>query len=191
MFERFTDRARRAMTLANQEAQRLGHDHIGTEHLLLGLAKEGSGTAAIVLHNFNVDLSTLRQQVEQLAHGPSRNPLPKRLQPSERYKRVLDTAIQEAAALGHNYVGTEHLLLGLLHLDDGTAARVFARLKLNLEDVRNAVLNLLGRAPVSTDKLLETAMKDLSLQLADEQCDTAHVRAIAEALITAGWRPQQ
>src|SRR6476659_5949000 len=155
------------------------------------MAKEGSGTAAVVLHNFNADLSKIRQQVEQLAHEPSRNPIPKTLRHSDRYKRVLDNAIQEAAALGHNYVGTEHLLLGLLYLADGTAARVLSGLDLKLEDVRTAVLNLLGRAPVSTDALLEAAMKDLSLQLADEQIDPGKVRAIAEALITAGWRPQQ
>jgi ATP-dependent Clp protease ATP-binding subunit ClpC len=191
MFERFTDRARRAMTLANQEAQRLVHDHIGTEHLLLGLVKEGSGTAAIVLREFKVDLVKVRQQVEQHAHGPSRPPLPPQLTRSDRYKRVVGFAIAEAESLGHNYVGTEHLLLGLLHLPDGTAAKVLSGLGLKLDDVRAAVLNLLGAAPASKDKLLELAMKDLSLHLADEQTDAAKVRTVAEVLIQAGWRPQQ
>jgi ATP-dependent Clp protease ATP-binding subunit ClpC len=179
------------MTLANQEAQRLVHDHIGTEHLLLGLVKEGSGTAAVVLREFKVDLVNVRKQVEQLAHGPSRPPLPPSLPFSERYKRVIGEAIAEAESLGHNYVGTEHLLLGLLHLPDGTAARVLGGLNLKLEDVRQSVLNLLGKAPESKDKLLEQAMKDLSLHLADEQTDAAKVRAVAELLIQAGWRPQQ
>ena len=191
MFERFTDRARRAMTLASQEAQRLVHDHIGTEHLLLGLVKEGSGTAAVVLREFKVDLVNVRKQVEQLAHGPSRPPLPASLPFSDRYKRVINSAIQEAESLGKSYVGTEHLLLGLLHLPDGTAAKVLSGLNLKLDDVRTAVLNLLGAAPASKDKLLEQAMKDLSMHLADEQTDAAKVRTVAELLIQAGWRPQQ
>ena len=191
MFERITDRARRAMALANQEAQRFGHDHIGTEHLLLGLLKEGSGTAAMVLQEFKVDLATARQQVERNVHGPATKPPPPRLEYSDRYRRVLDMAVEESTALSHNYVGTEHLLLGLLRLPDGTASRVLSGLNLNHDDVRNSVLNLLGRAPTSKDPLLHQAMKDLTLQLADEEIDSAHIRAIADALINAGWRPQQ
>jgi ATP-dependent Clp protease ATP-binding subunit ClpC len=194
MFERFTDRARRAMTLANQEAQRLGHDHIGTEHLLLGLLKEGNGTGAIVLKNHGVDLAKARQQVEQCSHGPSTNALPPHLPHSQRYRDVLDTAIKESEELSCNYVGTEHVLLGLLNLREGTAARVLAGLGLNHDDVRNdllGLLGLLGQSPGSKEKLLEQAMKDLAIQLADEQIDPGKVRAIADALITAGWRPQQ
>ena len=195
MFERFTDRARKSIALANQEAYRLGHDHVGTEHLLLGMVKERSGLAAVVLHEFHVDLTMVRQQVEQLGHGPSGNPAnlppPMKLQQTERCKRVLNYAIEEASALGHNYVGTEHLLLGLLREPEGTAARVLAKLSLKLDDVRAAVLNLLGRAPKAKDSLLEQAMKDLALQLADERIEPGDVRMVAEALINAGWRPQQ
>ena len=191
MFERFTDRARRAMTLANQEAMRLKHDHLGTEHLLLGLVKEGSSLAAVVLNEFKVDLATVRQQVEQVSHGPGKMPLPLTLPQTARLQRVMQFAIEEASALSHNYVGTEHLLLGLLREPEGAAARALGNLNLRLDQVRDAVLNLLGRAPKSKDLLLEQAMKDLALQLADESVDVSNVRAIAEGLINAGWRPQQ
>ncbi|CAN5584122.1 hypothetical protein BH09PLA1_BH09PLA1_08370 [soil metagenome] len=192
MFERFTDRARRAMTLANQEAQRLGHDHIGTEHLLLGLVKEGSGIAAVVLRDqYRVDLGKIRQQVEQLAHPPARLSAAKPISPSDGYRKVIDFAVEESSNLSNNYVGTEHLLLGLLHLRDGSAARVLAGLGLQLDDVRAHVLNLLGRSPVSKDGLLEQAMRDMTLHLADEQIDPVQIRKIAEAMINAGWRPQQ
>src|SRR5690349_18759366 len=178
MFERFTDRARRAITLANQEAQRLGHDHIGTEHLLLGMVKEGSGLAAVVLREFKVDLVMVRKEVEQLGHGPSKSPPPMKLQQTERCQRVLKYAIEEASSLGHNYVGTEHLLLGLLREPEGTAARALAKMNLMLDEVRAAVLNLLGRAPKSKDSLLGQAMKDLALQLADETIESDKVRTV-------------
>jgi ATP-dependent Clp protease ATP-binding subunit ClpC len=192
MFERFTDRARRAITLANQEAQRLAHDHVGTEHLLLGIVKEGSGLAAVVLQEFHVDLSVVRQQVEALGHGPSKSPPPpQKLGQTQRLLRVLEYAIQEASALSHNYVGTEHLLLGLLREPEGTAARVLASIPLKAEDVRGAVLNILGSAPKAQDSLLEQAMKDLRVQLADESIEPKIIRTIAAALIRSGWRPRQ
>ena len=191
MFERFTDRARRVMTLANQEALRLGHNHIGTEHLLLGMVKEGSGSAALVLGAFDIDLGTVRHKCEQMGHGPSKTPPPAKLAPTERYARVINYAIDEATSLSNNYVGSEHLLLGLLREPEGTAARVLENLNLKLEDVRNATLELLGRAPEAKDKLLDKAMKDLALHLADETLDPAKVRVVAEGLINAGWRPQQ
>jgi ATP-dependent Clp protease ATP-binding subunit ClpC len=191
MFERFTDRARRAMTLANQESQRLGHDHVGTEHLLLGLVKEGSGMAAVVLGEYRVDLGKLRQQVEHLAHPPSRATAGKAIAHSDRYRRVIDFAVEESSNLSNNYVGTEHLLLGLLHLRDGTAAKVLAGLGLQLDDVRQRVIDLHGRSPVSKDGLLQQAMRDMTLHLADEQIDSIAIRKIAEAMINAGWRPLQ
>lgn len=192
MFERFTDRARRAMALANLEAQRLSHDHIGTEHLLFGLVREESGLAAVVLREFRVQPAVVRQKIDQMVHGPSKGlPPGGRIERTERFKRVLDFAIDEAQALSHNYVGTEHLLLGLLREPEGTAAKVLASLNLKLDDVRNSVLNLLGRAPKSKDSLLEQAMKDLAIQLADESIEPGKVRAVADALINAGWRPRE
>jgi ATP-dependent Clp protease ATP-binding subunit ClpC len=191
MFERFTDRARRAGAMANQEAQRLGHDHIGTEHLLLGLLKEGNGRAATLLRDrYHIDLAKARQEVERLAHPPSNSTNPK-LPYSERLRKVLQLAVEESSRLSKNYVGTEHLLLGLLHLHDGTAAKVLAGLGLQLDEVRQQLFDLLGASPISTDTLLEQAMKDLALHLADEQIDSSAIRRIAEAMINAGWRPQQ
>ncbi len=144
MFERFTDRARKVMALANQEAQRLNHEYIGTEHILLGLVKEGSGVGANVLRNLDVDLRKVRLEVEKLVKaGPEMVTMGK-LPQTPRAKKVIEYAIEEARNLNHNYVGTEHLLLGLLREHDGVAAQVLMNLGLKLEDVREEVLNLLG-----------------------------------------------
>jgi len=144
MFERFTDRARKVMALANQEAQRFNHEYIGTEHILLGLVKEGSGVGANVLKNLDVDLRKVRLEVEKLVKsGPDMVTMGK-LPQTPRAKKVIEYAIEEARALNHNYVGTEHLLLGLLRENDGVAAQVMISLGLKLEEVREEVLNLLG-----------------------------------------------
>ncbi len=144
MFERFTDRARKVMALANQEAQRFNHEYIGTEHILLGLVKEGSGVGANVLKNLDVDLRKVRLEVEKLVRaGPEMVTMGK-LPQTPRAKKVIEYAIEEARNLNHNYVGTEHILLGLLREHDGVAAQVLMNLGLKLEDVREEVLNLLG-----------------------------------------------
>ena len=146
MFERFTDRARKVMALANQEAQRFNHEYIGTEHILLGLVKEGSGVGANVLKNLEVDLRKVRLEVEKLVKsGPNMVTMGK-LPQTPRAKKVIEYAIEEARNLNHNYVGTEHLLLGLLREQDGVAAQVLMNLGLKLEEVREEVLNLLGAA---------------------------------------------
>ena len=122
MFERFTDRARKVMAMANQEAQRFNHEYIGTEHILLGLVKEGSGVGANVLKNLDVDLRKVRLEVEKLVRqGPETAQVGK-LPQTPRAKKVIEYAIEEARSLNHNYVGTEHLLLGLLREQDGVAA---------------------------------------------------------------------
>ena len=144
MFERFTDRARKVMALANQEAQRFNHEYIGTEHILLGLVKEGSGVAANVLKNLDVDIKKLRLEVEKLVKsGPDMVTMGK-LPQTPRAKKVIEFAIEEARSLNHNYVGTEHILLGMLRETDGVAAQVLMNLGLKLENVRQEVLNLLG-----------------------------------------------
>ena len=144
MFERLTDRARKVMALANQEAQRLNHEYIGTEHILLGLVKEGSGVGANVLKNLDIDLRKVRLEVEKLVKsGPEMVTMGK-LPQTPRAKKVIEYAIEEARNLNHNYVGTEHLLLGLLREHDGVAAQVLMNLGLKLEEVREEVLNLLG-----------------------------------------------
>src|SRR5438876_6240017 len=144
MYERFTDRARKVMQLANQEAQRFNHEYIGTEHILLGLVKEGSGVAANVLKNLDIDLRKIRLEVEKIVQaGPDMVTMGK-LPQTPRAKKVIEYSIEEARTLNHNYVGTEHLLLGLLREQEGVAAQVLMNLGLKLEDVREEVLNLLG-----------------------------------------------
>jgi ATP-dependent Clp protease ATP-binding subunit ClpA len=144
MFERFTDRARKVMALANEEAQRFNHEYIGTEHILLGLLKEASGVGAAVLKNLGLDLRTIRLEIEKLVKsGPDMVTMGK-LPQTPRAKQVVAFAIEEARKLNHNYVGTEHLLLGLVREFEGVAAQVLTNLGLKLEDVREEVLNLLG-----------------------------------------------
>lgn len=168
MFERFTDRARKVMALANQEAQRFNHEYIGTEHILLGLVKEGSGVGATVLKNLDVDIKKLRLEVEKLVKsGPDMVTMGK-LPQTPRAKKVIEYAIEEARALNHNYVGTEHILLGLLRESEGIAAQVLMNLGLKLENVRQEVLNLLGagvdEAPSGLGMKMGNASKGKSKQ---------------------------
>lgn len=142
MYDRFTDRARKAMTLANQEAQRFGHERIDTEHVLLGLVKEGTGIAAGVLKNADIDLRKIRLDVEKIVrHEPFAGPVVMgRLPHTEPTKRVVESAIAAARELGDNYVGTEHLLIGLLTVPEGVAGRLLAGYGVTCEAV------VLGRA---------------------------------------------
>ena len=132
------------MALANQEAQRFNHEYIGTEHILLGLIKEGSGVGANVLRNLSVELPKVRMEIEKLVKpGPDMVTMGK-LPQTPRAKKVIEYAIEEARHLNHNYVGTEHLLLGLLREQEGVAAQVLMNLGLKLDEVRDEVLTLLG-----------------------------------------------
>jgi hypothetical protein len=144
MFDRFTDRARKVFSFARQEAERFNHDYIGTEHILLGLVKEGSGVAANVLENLDVDLEKVRLEVEKLVKSAPDMPTMGQLPFTPHAKKVIEFAITEARALNHNYIGTEHLLLGLLRVQEGPAAQVMLNLCLNMEDVRNEVMEYLG-----------------------------------------------
>ena len=148
MFDRFTDRARKVMGLARQEAQRFNHDYIGTEHVLLGLVQEGSGVAASVLKNLDIDLKKIRQEVEKLVSTGTTMVTMGQLPFTPRAKKVLELSLEEASNLGHTYIGTEHLLLGLIRESDGIAAQVLKNLKVKVEDVREEVLELLGAEPV-------------------------------------------
>jgi ATP-dependent Clp protease ATP-binding subunit ClpC len=144
MYERFTNRVRRVMKLANQEAQRFNHEYIGTEHILLGLVKEGSGVAAKALANLDVDLRSIRMLVEEvLVSGPDIVTIGK-LPQTPGAKNVIERALEEARNLNHAYVGTEHILLGLLRVEEGGAAKVLNHLGLTTESVRQEVLDLLG-----------------------------------------------
>jgi ATP-dependent Clp protease ATP-binding subunit ClpC len=145
MYERFTDRARIVMQVANQEAQRFNNKCIDTEHMLLGLIEEGSGVAANVLKNLDIDLRTIRLEVEKLVQSEPDTVKIGKLPQTPRAKKVIERSMEEARNLSHNYVGTEHILLGLLREQEGIAAQVLMNLGLKLEDVREEVLNLLGR----------------------------------------------
>ena len=140
MFKRFTERARKTMALAHQEAQRFNHEYVGTEHILLGLVKEDSGVGATVLNNLDVDINKLRLEVEKLVKsGPDMVTMGK-LPQTPRAKKVIEYAMEEARSLNHNYVGTEHILLGLLREHEGIGATVLMNCGLKLEDVRQEVL---------------------------------------------------
>src|SRR5205823_1345071 len=151
MFDRFTDRARKVMGLARQEAQRFNHDYIGTEHILLGLVQEGSGVAASVLKNLDIDLKKIRQEVEKLVSTGTTMVTMGQLPFTPRAKKVLELSLEEASNLGHTYIGTEHLLLGLIRESEGIAAQVLRNLKVKVEDVREEVLELLGAEPTEAN----------------------------------------
>jgi ATP-dependent Clp protease ATP-binding subunit ClpA len=143
MFERFTDRARQAIVLAQDEARRLNHNYIGTEHLLLGLLRDGNGVAAKALTQLDVSLSAVRRQVEQQV-GSGEIVAGTHIPFTPRAKKVLELALREATQLGHNYIGTEHLLLGLLREGEGVAAQVLVDLGADLDRVRQQVVQLLS-----------------------------------------------
>jgi len=175
MFERFTDRARKVMALANQEAQRFKHEYIGTEHILLGLLKEGSGVGASVLKNLNVDLHKIQLEVEKLAKRGSDTGMIGKLPQTPQAKKVIEYSIVEARSLNCHYVGTEHLLLGLIRVQDDVAAVVLTNLGLTLDAVRQEVLSLLetgGRKIAEPSKAL--------IMQAIEILENAHNSAAAE-----------
>ena len=151
MFDRFTDRAKKVMNLARQEAQRFNHEYLGTEHVLLGLVQEGSGVAANVLKQMGVDLAKIRTEVENIVKtGPSMVTMGQ-LPFTPRAKKVLELSLEEASNLGHNYIGTEHLLLGLIKENEGIAAQVLMNLGVKLEEVREEVLDFLGADAVDEE----------------------------------------
>ncbi|HLA16098.1 MAG TPA: ATP-dependent Clp protease ATP-binding subunit [Candidatus Limnocylindrales bacterium] len=144
-FDKFTDRARKVLTLAQDEAQRFNHNYIGTEHLLLGLVREGEGVAARVLENMNVELAKVRTAVEFII-GRGDRPVVGEVGLTPPAKRVIELAIDEARRLGHNYIGTEHLLLGLVREGEGIAAGVLESLGVNLDKVRHEVIRVLSQS---------------------------------------------
>jgi ATP-dependent Clp protease ATP-binding subunit ClpA len=155
LYDRFTDRARKTLAYARQEAQRFNHDYIGTEHILLGLIREDSSAAASVLRNLDLDVRKIRLEVEGMMQS---SPESQRIgQPpfTPRAKKVIEFSLEEARALGHNYIGTEHILLGLLRESEGVAAHVLMNLGLKIEGVREEVLRFL-RAKALSDSVTET-----------------------------------
>jgi ATP-dependent Clp protease ATP-binding subunit ClpA len=141
-FDRFTERARKVLTLAQEEAKRFNHNYIGTEHLLLGLVREGEGVAAKVLSNLGVQLTEVRTQVEN-SIGRGEREVRGDIGLTPRAKKVIELAVDEARRLGHHYIGTEHLLLGLIREGEGVAAGALLNLGVNLEKVRAEVIKVL------------------------------------------------
>ena len=147
MFERFTDRARRVVVLAQEEARMLNHNYIGTEHVLLGLIHEGDGVAARALGSLSISLEAVRRQVEQII-GEGQAAPTGHIPFTPRAKKVLELSLREALQLGHNYIGTEHILLGLIREGEGVAAQVLQKLGADLNRVRQTVIQLLSGYPV-------------------------------------------
>ncbi|MCK5492373.1 MAG: NDP-hexose 4-ketoreductase, partial [Candidatus Omnitrophica bacterium] len=135
MFNRFTERARKILVLAKEEARRFNHDYIGTEHMLLGLIREGEGVACAVLQNLGVDLDRIRIEIEKLISPGSVAAVLGDIPFTPRAKKALELAAEEARSLGHNYIGTEHIFLGLLREEEGIASQVLFSLGVDLKRV--------------------------------------------------------
>jgi ATP-dependent Clp protease ATP-binding subunit ClpC len=168
MFERFTDRARRVVVLAQEEARMLNHNYIGTEHILLGLIHEGEGVAAKALESLGISLEAVRQQVEEII-GQGQQAPSGHIPFTPRAKKVLELSLREALQLGHNYIGTEHILLGLIREGDGVAAQVLVKLGADLNRVRQQVIQLLhgyqGKEPTAAGGTTTESTPSTSLVL--------------------------
>src|SRR5256886_15655265 len=146
-FERFTERAKKVLTLAQEEAERSHHSYIGTEHLLLGLLREGEGLAAKVLNNLGVEIGKVRQTIES-GLGRNERIIIQQIIPTSRVKKVIEISFEEARRMGHNYVGTQHLLLGLVIEGEGIAAHTLDDLGANIEKARTEIERLLHDSTV-------------------------------------------
>ena len=157
MFERFTDRARRVVVLAQEEARLLNHNYIGTEHILLGLIHEGEGVAAKALESLGISLEAVRNQVEEIIGQGGSSPSG-HIPFTPRAKKVLEMALREALQLGHNYIGTEHILLGLCREGEGVGAQVLATFGAETAHVRQAVIAVLsGESPLERPSVTRRA----------------------------------
>jgi ATP-dependent Clp protease ATP-binding subunit ClpC len=148
MFERFTDRARRVVVLAQDEARSLNHNYIGTEHILLGMLSEGEGVAAKALEELGIGLDAIRQQVVEIIGRGAQVP-GGHIPFTPRAKKVLELSLRESLQLGHEYIGTEHILLGLIREGEGVAAQVLTRLGATKDQVQHQVMQLLRESPSS------------------------------------------
>jgi len=158
MFERFTDRARRVVVLAQEEARALNHNYIGTEHVLLGLVREEDGVACRALDALDVSLHTVRTQVERII-GPGAAPVSGHIPFTPRAKRVLELSLREALQLGHSYIGTEHLLLGMIREGEGVACQVLVKLGADLNRVRQQVIQIMSGYAESPEGFLRTELR--------------------------------
>jgi ATP-dependent Clp protease ATP-binding subunit ClpC len=185
MFERFTDRARNVVVLAQEEARLLKHNYIGTEHILLGLARESDGLAAKALEALGISLEAAREQVVEIIGRGERSPSG-HIPFTPRAKKVLELSLREALQFGHNYIGTEHLLLGLLREGEGVAAQVLVRLGGDLSAIRQQVIRLLKEKPTTEE--LPRAAQAAQAQAARlaESATEAGIIGRAEGAVPAG-----
>jgi ATP-dependent Clp protease ATP-binding subunit ClpC len=177
--DKFTERARKVLSLAQEEAQRYQHHYIGTEHLLLGLVREGEGVAAKVLSNLGVELNKVRDAVEAIIGRGDRIVLGE-IGLTPRAKKVLELAVDEAHRLNHHSIGTEHLLLGLVREGEGIACRALQSLGVNLEKVRTHTIQTLSQsgAPhvVGRSRFVQTHFTQSQVEVGDERFDTFTVQ---------------
>ena len=148
MFKKFTERARRVIILAREEAERYQHEYLGTEHILLGVIKDGGGIAVLVLQRLGVDIRQLKPEIERNLPLSSNTLVIGDIPFTSRAKKVLEYAVEEARAMGHSYIGTEHLLIGLIKEKDGVAYRILSSFGLQYSDIKEQTINLL-REPAS------------------------------------------
>ena len=172
MFERFTDRARRVAVLAQEEARMLHHDHIGTEHILLGLIREGEGVAAKALESLGISLEAVRQHVGEIT-GQGQQAPSGHIPFTPRAKKVLELSLREALQLGHNYIGTEHILLGLIREGEGVAAQVLVKLGADPSRIRQQVIQLLRGLPGQGAGRRGRAVRDGALRFASYSTSSA------------------
>lgn len=197
MFEKFTERARKVMSFSRQEAQRLNQVAIGTEHILLGIVREGGGVAAKVLKNLNVDLKAVVAEVEKLVKvDPAASALLGQLPFTSRSKRVIELAGEAACQLGHDVIGTEHLLLALLKENEGVAAQVLINLGMKLDEVRDMTMEVLGsdvdlRKPVAAQIIkpeIQGSSASITEQTVKVNFDTSALSSQDKAeMIVSAW----
>jgi len=166
MSNRFTERAQRVILVAEEEAKRLNHDYVGTEHILLGMIAIGEGVAAQVLSNLGVDLRMVRQEIEKIVGQGDNVTLLGNIPFTPRAKKVLEFAVEEAVNLGHSHVGTEHLLLGLIREEEGIAAQVMENLGVRIDIVREEINILLGEGPDAS--VAKTEKKTITLAIDED-----------------------
>jgi ATP-dependent Clp protease ATP-binding subunit ClpC len=190
MFDRFTERARKVMSFARREAQRFHHEYIGTEHILLGLIQEGQGVAANVLKSMSIDLEKIRREVEKIVKsGPAMEPSVQ-IPFTPRAKKVVELALEEASNLGHNYIGTEHLLLALLREQEGIAAHVLMALGVRLDEVREEVIEFLGGPAQENEESEEGASASESGSASHGKSKTPALDAFGRDLTEAAQREE-
>ena len=185
MFERFTERARQVVVLAQDEARALGHSYIGTEHLLLGLLREEEGLAARALASLNVTIEEVRAKVERIVGRGPDHAETGQIPFTPRAKKTLELALREGQALGHNYIGTEHILLGLARQDEGVAGQILAALGVDVDTIRRHVIRLLGGAGGSVQTV--AAAWPQSENLPRPRGRERPVLLSQPAMLVAGW----